>query len=445
MTVKTEKKEENIIVNGASTEQPQATEQATNPANETTTLPAVTVSEEKEKEAEEQEQTIDLDYMTKEHILEVMEVPSHSKLEHRMVTFLILWARRNKIEYEFDSYGNVYLKKGELDEGEFYPCVTSHMDTVHSNHDPYIYAGVPLKLKITPQTNGKHKLSVDSMGGSDIGIGADCKAGIAICLAMFKHLPKLKACFFLDEETGCHGSSHLDEEWFKDVGYVIGYDSPELTRAAWACSSVKLFPYDFYEKHMKAVCDLWGLTKGHFYSEPYTDVKEIRQKTHLVCMNFGNGGYNAHVSTEYCIMEEMDHACGMGIALIQSIGNTRHICKETSAYASSYVMGQSGDDIDKLKDLGDNTRYGRVYSGGYGSSYGGSNTSRGTTVTTPAKKEDEINFEVVKYIVNRYDGHIDAIKSEILEAVKELCFKKQVEFDEFEEAIVGKFSNDITF
>ena len=296
------------------------------------------------------EDKIELRFIDKDFMLDVMSVPTHSKLEFRMVTFIMQWARRNNVPYEFDEYGNIYLTKGELDEGEYYPCVTSHLDTVQYKHDPYIYAGVPLSLKVEREKNGDHKLSVNNEGGSlgtEIGIGADDKAGVLICLSLFDHFEKLKACFFLDEETGCNGSDHLDEDWFKNVGYVVGFDSPDLYRAAWSCSGTKLFNYEFYEKWMKPICDEWGL-KNCFYSEPYTDVKNIREKTDIICMNFGNGGYNAHNigGTEYLIMEDTDYACGMAIDLIDYIGLTRHTLKHKKknyTTSSGYVRDSNGN------------------------------------------------------------------------------------------------------
>ena len=410
-----------------------------------------TVEEEKvELPKDPRDDDMNLLYLNKDFVYDCMSVPTHSKKEYRMVTFIILWARRNNIKYEFDEFGNIYLTKGELAEGEFYPCVTSHLDTVQDKQDPYIYAGVPLDLVTERGTDGSHKISVDANGGSPIGIGADDKGGICICLSLFEHVEKLKACFFLDEETGCHGSDELDLDWFKDVGYVIGYDSPDLYRAAWSCSGVKLFSYEFYTKHMKDVCDRWGLTSGCFFSEPYTDVKNIREKTDIICMNFGNGGYNAHSTSEYCVIEDMDQACGMGVDLINSIGCTEHKLKHADTWINraekSFKRNEDGtyertkvDDTEQLRNLGDNSR--KSY---YGYSGGTSYSSTTKTTTTP-KKEEILKFETVKYIVNRYDSHILAIKDEILESVKELCEKSNVGFEEFEKAISEKFSNDIKF
>lgn len=393
-------------------------------------------------ETEPQSKPIDniqLHFMDKDFVLECMSIPTHSGLEYRMVAYIILWARRNKIDYEFDDYGNVYLTKGKLAEGEYYPCVTSHLDTVQTKHDPYIYAGVPLDLKIELTKDNEHKVSVSNTGGSDIGIGADDKGGVTICLSLFEHFEKLKACFFLEEETGCNGSKNLWKEWFEDVGYVIGYDSPELYRAAYACSGTKLFSYSFYEKYMKEVCDSWGLTKGNFHSEPFTDVKEIREKIGVMCMNFGNGGYNAHSTSEYCILEHMDQACGMGIDLIDKIGCTRHYLKHRDRWdkSSSFVKNENGlyisiydDDDEKLASLSDRKTY-----SSNSSSYAKSTTSL----------DEQLKFESVKYIVNRYEKHISNIKDDVLEAIKNICTTSNIDFSLFEETIKEKFNTDITF
>ena len=401
--------------------------------------------EEVEVETDPIDDEMDLAYIDKNFILETMSIPSDSHNEFRLVVYVIQFARRNGIKYEFDNYGNLYLTKGELAEGEYYPCVTSHLDSVQHKQQPYIFAGVPLDLKCERTKDNEHKVYVDTKGQDRIGIGADDKGGVAICLSMFEHLDKLKACFFLCEEIGCCGSKELNKEWFNDVGYCIGYDSPDLIRAAWSCAGVKLFSYEFYEKWMKPVCDEWGL-KDCFYSEPITDVMEIRKQTGVMCMNFGNGGYNAHSESEYIIMEHMDHACGMGLALIDHIGCTRHYLKHTSSTwgaskgtykkENGFYIRTDVDDTKQLESLGDNKRRGGSYYSG-GSSY---NSNR-----TTATKDEQLNFEIVKYIVNRYDGHILAIKDEVLETIKGICEKSGVDYSLFEAEVSEKFSNEIKF
>ena len=147
-------------------------------------------------------------------------------------------------------------------------------------------------------------------------------------------------------------------------------------------------------------------------------------------------------------MEHMDHACGMGIALIDHIGLTRHELKETSSYSQAnkyrlingvWVQTET-DDTDKLKSLGDNKRYRGAYN-----YQGGSNTQSNTTTVRTPTKDEQLNFEIVKYIVNRYDGHILAIKNEVLEAVKSVCEKSNIDFSLFENEIAGKFNHEIKF
>lgn len=376
---------------------------------------------------------IKLSYLDKDFVLDCMSVPTSSKKEQRMVEFIVFWALRNQISYEFDSYGNLYLTKGEVADGEFFPCVTSHLDTVHSAQDPYIEVGVPLDLKIE-NDKGTHRVSVETHGGTSIGVGADDKGGVCICLSLFNHFDKLKACFFLCEEIGCLGSKELNVEWFKDVGYVIGFDSPELYRAAWSCNGVKLFSYDFYLNHMKEVCDKWGLTNGCFFSEPYTDVTYIREKTNIICMNFGNGGYNPHMSTEYFIIEEMDDVCGMSIELIQSIGNTEHKLEHTTKKNTTYYeKDEKGiyrlvdtDDSVLLAALGDNIRK-NAY------------TTK-TTTSTPT-----IKYESFKYVVNRYESFIEGLKDAILETTRDCAEKNGYNLDDLEEAIKNKFNTEIKF
>lgn len=379
-----------------------------------------------------------LRYIDKDFVYDTMAVPTHSREEYRLVEYIVFWCLRTGVKYEFDSYGNIYLTKGELAEGEYYPCLTSHLDTVQTKQETFANFSVNMKIKTT-RTNAGHKISID--GG--IGIGADDKAGVCISLSMFKYFDKLKACFFLEEETGCVGSGKMDKEWFNDVGYVIGYDSPDLYRAAWACSGVKLFSYDFYKEYIKPVCDKWGLTKGCFFSEPYTDVKNIRTETHIVCMNFGNGGYDAHMPGEYCIVEHMDHSLGMGIALIKHIGLTRHILEDTSATAKSkplFYRRQDGlvgsretDDTKLLEGLGSR----------------GTNATmpayRQTTYKTVSTKEEELEFESVQYIVQRYEEYIDYLKAKTMSAIKDICSKNGVDDKELSEAVGVAFSKEVTF
>lgn len=427
----------------------------------TTNTETTNVTEEETKEIETKSEW-GCEYLDEDFIKDVMSVPTASKEEYRMVTFIILWARRNGIKYEFDNYGNVYLTKGTLEEGEFYPCVTSHLDTVQDKQRVFAQSASALPLK-TRIKNNKHEMYIDGMG-----IGADDKAGVLISLSLFKYAEKIKACFFLEEEVGMLGSKQLNKEWFNDVGYVIGWDSPDLNRAAWASSGVTLFSKEFFENEIKDVCKEWGLTS--FRSEPFTDVSQIRQKTDVICMNFGNGGYNAHMSTEYIVIEDVDHACGMGVALLEKLG-TREFKLPYKERSYAWVRQEDGtykkpsddDDAKYFEELEhptwkskstttvnnshqgywDDDDWDDYYCGRYGSSTSGTTHTSGGTAThtsssttqtsssTKSKTDEEktVDASTVKYIVEQYDEHIDDIKLKL----KEKCEELNIDFEQFAE------------
>lgn len=377
---------------------------------------------------------MNLTHLDKDFVYELMSVPTLSDSEYRLITFVVLWARRNNIKYEFDTYGNLYLTKGEISEGEFYPCVTAHLDSVQQKHKMYAQAGQPLEVK-TRIVNKKHEIYVDGMG-----IGGDDKAGVLIGLSMFNHVDKLKACFFLEEETGCRGSKNLNKEWFNNVGYVLGYDSPDLDRAAYACSGTKLFSADFFKTYMQDICKKHGLT--HFHSEPFTDVKEIREKTNIICMNFGSGYYNAHMSNEYCVIEDMDTACRMGHELIEFIGLTKHELEHKSTSSAWIKMA---DGSYKKPEEDKDEAFFRTLSG-YGSytypSVPAKTTSSTTNVTkvtsattsqntsTSQNKDvnkDVVEIETLEYISTRYEEQISLIK----ENIQNICKDNNIDFEKF--------------
>lgn len=379
---------------------------------------------------------IDLKYIKESLAYDVMSTPTVSSHEYRLIIYIILWARRNNIKYEFDEYGNIYLTKGELNEGEYYPCVTSHLDTVQSEQLVWAQVGLPLEIKTKVNTSGKHEWHVDGMG-----IGADCKSGVVIALSLFEHFDKIKACFFREEEIGCKGSNNLVKEWFNNVGYVIGWDSPELNRAAWSCSGIKLFDKKFFTENIQEVCKKHGLTK--FNAEPFTDVKVIREKTDIICMNFGNGGYNAHMPTEYCVVEEMDHACGMGIDIIKKLGNKQYLLSSKDSYGR-YVTREDGtrywertDDSDFFRELSGIKTYGTYGGYNYNSNY---NSNKSTSVSQTTQKKEDVNtvkVETLEYVSEIYETRIQDIKSQI----EKKCVELGISFDEFKEIfnVVIKF------
>lgn len=398
---------------------------------------------EKENEMRKEVNKLDLKNLNVKLMYEMMSVPTCSSYEYRMVTYLILWARKHNIDHHFDSYGNLYFVKGKPNEGEFYPCVTAHLDTVQHKAKAYVLTGAELDLKTRVNTKGQHEVYIDGMG-----TGSDDKNAILIALHMFEHFDTLKGAFYLEEETGCKGSHNMDVKFFDDVSYVIGFDSPELNRAAWSlCSNIKMFNGDFYRQHMKPVCDKYGMTR--FLSESVTDEAEIIRRTGLTCMNFGNAGYKAHMADEYFIVEELDNALSMGIELVQTIPtNIRHMVKtytwEKDPITGSLKKTEIDDkkDIEFLKTLGDNDRYGSYYNNYNHSSSSSSNVTNRSDgyfdKKDSNKNDNSVNEETIQYIVDTYEERIEEIK----ESLKTKC--KELNLD-FEMTFANVFNKEISF
>lgn len=407
-------------------------------------------------------------------LYEVMQVPSHSSKEYRMATFIILWARKNGIDCRLDAKGNIYLTKGKPAEGEFYPCVTSHMDTVQDKADPYILAGaeLPLQTSVLQSQSDKnvfkHKVFIDGQG-----IGADDKLGVYISLCLMEKTDVIKAAFFVEEEIGMKGSEKLDPEFFNDVAFVVGWDSPDLIRAAWKCSGTRLFSREFYEKHLGPITKKWGFTDNSFRSEPFTDVIHIVEKTGVVCCNFGNGGYLAHSQTEYLIIEDVDHAIGMGEDIIKSIGGKKQFKIEKRQSYAYGVDGPKGESDDAyFNKIFGYASYGTTYHSNGSVTYGSSSThshstsssgttsssstSSGTTATTTSTST-EYSEEVLSHIVDSYDAYIKEIKTKVgdkcdtLEALlKEKLAAAGIDYDEtigyeFKNEVIDVFSTEIKF
>ena len=281
-------------------------------------------------EANQLEKALELyngEYVDGKFAYKLMKVPTVSKMEQRIKYFIIEWAYKNKIHTEYDNFGNLYLTKGKIEDNEYYPCVTAHLDTVQIRHIPFIQNNSELDVKIK-RAHGKTKFYHPNYG-----LGGDDKCGILICLSLLEKIDKLKVAFFVQEEVGTVGSQRLNTKWFDNVGYVIGYDSPDRNRAAYACKGNRLFSQDFFENYIKEVCEKNGVT--NFYSEPNTDVRVIREKVDVQCMNFGSGYYKAHTKDEYILLEDVDAACKLGYELINHLGLSKYYFKRHTAHLSN--------------------------------------------------------------------------------------------------------------
>ena len=179
----------------------------------------------------------------------LLSVPSKTYKEEKIVEYICSEIdNMSGVSFYRDYLQNIYITKGELMDGEFYPMFIAHTDTVHEMVPEIV---VKEERSSKPFTYGKTFDSTEfdilkayTPSGQPTGIGGDYKAGVFIALELLRILPKVKIGLFVSEETGCHGSQRCDVDSLKDVGYAVQFDAPGdhlITRICWG---VKLYDDD---------------------------------------------------------------------------------------------------------------------------------------------------------------------------------------------------------
>jgi putative aminopeptidase FrvX len=246
--------------------------------------------------------------MNKERLLEVLSIPSVFKREELVRNYITDFALQNGIKVMVDDKGNTYLTKGseKMTEGEYYPCVVAHMDTVHKMQESLVDKNERLKIveSVYEVDDNKTQTTLTArLPNSDTkaGIGGDDKCGVFVCLEMLERFDVIKAAFFVEEEIGMLGSKEADEGFFSNVGYAIQFDAPSDNWITETCSGVKLFD-------------------SSFSNDPFTDVNQLAQKFDFCCLNLGCGYHRQHTVDEYVIVEEVANSVKVGINIIEYLG-----------------------------------------------------------------------------------------------------------------------------
>jgi di/tripeptidase len=256
-----------------------------------------------------------------ELLKQVLSVPTKTYKEDLMIQFIADWLTENNIPFYVDEMYNIYATKQTDENIEYFPCVISHTDTVHTIDT------INVVEEMLPNAQGEIKLSLKAYNneGNPTGIGGDDKCGVYGCLELLKELPNLKAAFFVSEETGCHGSRKADPEFFKNVGYGIQFDAPENNMISEFLMNRKMF--DRESEFFKVGGDL--ITE-HFpadtkyHKHPFTDIYMVNQLFDIQCFNISIGYYRYHTPNEYVVVEDTYNGIKVGKLMIEGLGYTKH-------------------------------------------------------------------------------------------------------------------------
>ena len=236
--------------------------------------------------------------MTKEFFEEVMRIPSCSRHEDMMQEFLLDWAKKHGCSAKKDGKGNIYITKGHVSSGHYFPVLCNHIDTVHTDQEEMVKEHVFKEIV----WKGDHVTAVNPLTGKQTGLGMDNQGGACIALAAVDRLGAVKAIFTVEEEVGMLGIKAADMSFFDDAAFVFSNDSPDENRATHYSSGVQLYSDGFFKEYLEPICKSHGVTS--FRSEPWTCIKQVRldwkdkDGKHLECLNFGNAGDRPHSDYE---------------------------------------------------------------------------------------------------------------------------------------------------
>lgn len=293
-----------------------------------------------------------------ERLKEILSIPSHYGREEKVREYISKWAEARNIPFYVDTIGNIYLTKGK---SENYPCMVAHMDTVHKIDSFGIDIVEETYVKTSSDSstvcNGKQVLrgyvkGTEHTRKNRTGCGGDDKAGIFLALEVMDKFDIMKCAFFISEEIGCIGSSQADPKFFENVAYAIQHDSPENDTISWYCSGYLLFDENWAkpgvvtnEETGEQMFDgkigdlLYKYGVRVFARHPYTDVSQLTKKFDFQCINLPAAYYHYHSANECVLIEGIETAFELSVAMVERLGNEKQHHKEQ---ASTYDNGWTG-------------------------------------------------------------------------------------------------------
>jgi len=256
-----------------------------------------------------------MDASYKEQLLSLCMVQSHSSNEKRMVVYIYNTLRELNLSPEIDKVGNILVTKGHA---KTYPCIVSHLDTVHRIEKHYELKEKETKLGL---------MLYAKSGKSRTGVGGDDKCGIFACLYFLQVLPAVKVVFFTQEETGCIGSNGIDDTFFGDCRYILQLDRRSSSDFINIYCQQKTISHAF-SSEVGHVLKRYGFKST---SGVWTDSINLWDKeVGISCANISSGYYSPHTSNEYIIVEDLWNSILFTRELITTLKPKRYISLPTS-------------------------------------------------------------------------------------------------------------------
>lgn len=211
--------------------------------------------------------------------------------EWPMINFIREYIREHvpEADVQMDSWGNLYIRKGE---GAGYPTLVCHLDQVQELHSE----------DFEVRRDGDRLYGWSKQNQRQEGLGADDKNGIWICLRCLEECPHLKVFMAVGEEKGCIGSNRADMSFFDDSLYVLepdckGGEEVHTNLKEIPCASEKFIEALQLETHGFTLTDGKG-----------SDIFALTLNgIGVSCANIPAGYHLPHKDDEYTLFSELEH------------------------------------------------------------------------------------------------------------------------------------------
>jgi hypothetical protein len=330
---------------------------------------------------------------------EILKIQSSSRNESRMMVYLHDLFKGKYHSY-IDKTGNLIVTKGKSD---CYPCIVSHLDTVHEISDDY-------NVEYIKRENSIHARALSK--GLQVGVGGDDKCGIFSCIEMLAKFDNIKAIFFTKEEVGLVGSGDIELGIFDDVGYVIQLDrwgrgdfisknfgsstvSPEFKKKANA--SMKKFGYHHVEGLITDSINLWERQVG------------------LSCINLSCGYYQHHSNMEFIDLNEFYNSLLFTESIIKELGENKYPCDAPvySKYGKGLDWNNKYDDWEPEYKKYDSYKYGNTWNGSSWSKSKMPDVQKAGYYKDDYAKENTVEEQRQADIIDNYDIILNEVKQEM--------------------------------
>lgn len=247
---------------------------------------------------------IKMPYDWYKELISLCSIQSYSSNEKRMVVYIWNWLLQRGLQPEIDAVGNILISKGNT---KTYPCIVSHLDTVHKIKKDYKVVEKIIENKLVLSAISNNKFT---------GIGGDDKCGILACLYFLDTLSAVKVVFFTQEETGCKGSNGVDDSFFNNCRYILQLDRKGNK--------------DFIDKYLRNDTtshsfrsEIGHILKNYGFKRTtgiWTDVINLWDKEiGISCANISSGYYKPHSNNEYIVINELWNSIKFTEAVIKKL------------------------------------------------------------------------------------------------------------------------------